>query len=417
MPNKLIQTKTRVNTRNNRLVLNTNGGHCCCGPDTMATLFRACCNPNQTVWLLQSLFNDYVQAVNTNGTCYTRTSETASIADLDSRNIDWVGVLPPEWQLFTGACQPLIDAGYCPPCEPPPNDCCVLRTNWPCRRFAEPPLRDVPFESSESRCCVLGNYHRIRVNERAEFVRWGHTGNRSVNTFCDPFYFDIFDPLVQEEETQTTDVETFGECGTVRTYVGNFTNSIRRRIYRNDGFNVVDDRIEPINPRHETTESSSSGSGNVADPIYPVLTNWIPGGFFGLWLPERERTPGFPPLNSICDGEIVIDQDLDNDGIADNSGRWFVRGNIQCTGGRITYGYDVSQLLCVDSNNIPRYQYERMRWTLEWDVYDIDRTRCEARECSELGRPGPDDNLIVSPDWKQPGSFPTCRACRQQPGL
>jgi hypothetical protein len=358
-----------------------------------------------------------VQAVNAGERCFTRTTETASVADLDGRNIDWVGVLPPEWRLLAGTCAALVEAGYCPPCEPPPADCCVINTRWPCRLYAQPPRQYQAYETPESRCCVLGNFHRVRVRERATFVVWGFTGNQSVNTFCNPFFFDFFNPIEQQESTRTIDVATVDDCGRVRGYEGTFTLSNQTRRYRNDGFAVDGDRIVPINPRFETTETSSSGQTATADPFYPGLLQFIPGGFYGLYLPEREPTPNAPPLLSICDGAVSIEQDLNFDGIADNIGNWFVRGNIQCTGAAITYGYDVSELVCIGDDGVPRYLYTRMRWSFDWEVYDVDRSTCQARECSELGRPGPRDGLIFPPDFKSPGAFPTCRSCREQPGL
>ena len=414
MNNRLIKTQTRLNTRNNRLVLNTNGGHCCCGPDTMATLFRGCCNENQTIWLLSTLLTEYVSALNYRGACFIRTNETASITDLDSRNVAWFGELTTDFRLLNGACATLAAAGFCPDCEPPTGDCCIQRTKWPCRRDA---ITDAPFESAESRCCVLGNYHRFRVNETAYFVQWGAGGSTRVSTYV-PRLFDINAPLVREDATNSYDVQEVGACR-IPSYYGRQTYARTRTIYVSDGLEVIDDFLIPRNPRFITDDADRfSGDTYVSDPLFPRWVDlFVPGGYFGLWLPERVPTPNPRPLYSICDGLVHVEQDLDFDGTPENIGDWFVRGNIQCLGGSITYGYDFQELDGIDSFGARHYRNTRMRWNFEWSIYDVDYSDCDARECSELGRPGPDDKLVVLQPYDRPGAFPTCRACRQQPGL
>lgn len=420
MGRKILQRQTRINTRNNRLLVDTNGTSCCC-PETRALVFRGCCDANDTLWLLTTLVsNPQITNISFRGKCFYRTEVTALVTDLDASDTEWFGSIPDDMLLLNGRCVSLRESGFCPECPPtPPADCCFFTTRQPCRLNAD----FTPTLPQDARCCVHGSGHSIEKIERFNFVEWGYTGQTRIDDFCSPRFFDIFAPIYQIDQIRTIRGRTSGECGSGGGfgYLGTTDFVQTGSYYTDDGSEIIGDDIVPINPRRVDMNTSWS-----LDRIENHPTAIHIGGIdFGLYpmsylyLRERETPPGFAPGYSICDGEQVWEIDSNNDGVNEQETRARVVGNIQCQGGQIVYTEDGFTEHCVKSDGSRLRRYYRLRQSLYYRYYNIDDDRCPIIECNidPLGRNGPSNNIINTIDQTKPRIDLSCIPCRQQPGL
>jgi len=409
MPNQILRQQTRLNIRNNRLVLNNTGIDCCC-TNTQAIRFRECCTGSPSIWVLADILTQYITAIRYGGRCYSRTTETVLVSDLEKRGIDWLQTLDGDTIPLFGNCGTLVDSGHCPPCEPPTDECCYRVNRAACRVIA---ATGQPYDSPE--CCVLGSGYQLTRTETVSFIRFGAGYQRRTDVLCDPYIFDTAAPLEQYNETHTT-------IGTAvcpsQSFVGSQTYSKRGVRWVNDGFDVFGSNVIPRNPRYINTDADWT-----RQDVFDVQPDRSPlGTFIGfplpyLYLPERNPDPNMPPLLSICDGETSVRQDLNNDGNNELEFDARVTGAFSCTSGRVEYVSTERTLFCSDLDNRPFYVTERWRQTIEWQIRNIQRDRCTIAECNELGRM-PDENALIGTRTNPIAQRETrCQSCREQPGL